>query len=99
MKNKKLIHKYNQPGNLLVVTNYPPRGEGVHTAKIGGVAGFAKNTLLPLSLHYNKEDKQIIVLAEILNKACVYEEDGMLIIRCWKRNSMVLYWQLAKQIL
>ena len=98
-RQKNLIDQYNQPGNLLVVTNYPPRGEGVHTAAIGGVAGFAKNTLLPLSRHYNKEDKQIIVLAEILDKAGAYEEDGMLIVRCWNRNSVILYWQLAKQCL
>jgi glycosyltransferase involved in cell wall biosynthesis len=92
----KLVEQYNQPGNVLMITNYPPRGEGVHTAKIGGVAGFAKNTLLPLAKKLDREDRKIIVLADVLDTAKTYEEDGMLVIRGWKRNSLSLYWNLLK---
>jgi glycosyltransferase involved in cell wall biosynthesis len=87
------IHSYNQSGNLLVITNYPPRGEGIHTAKIGGVSGCAKNTLVPLSKLYAKEGRKIIVLADVLTTPQIYEEDGMLIIRAWKRNAFSLYAQ------
>lgn len=91
---KNLIERYNQPGNLLVITNYPPRGEGVHTAKIGGVAGFTKNTLVPLANKYSKDGRSIVILTEILDKPTVYEEDGMLVVRCWQRNNPKLYLQI-----
>lgn len=93
-----LIDRYNQQGNLLVITNYPPKGEGIHSAITGGVAGFAKNTLIPLSQKYERTGHKIIVLADFFDRPKLYEEDGMLIIRCWKRNSLKLYLQLLKYI-
>lgn len=96
---KNLIDLSNQPGNLLVITNYPPRGEGVHTAKIGGVAGFTKNTLIPLAHKYALDGRSIIILADIIDKPTVYEEDGMLVVRCWQRNSLKLYSQILNQVM
>lgn len=96
--NKKLIDLYNQPGNLLVITNYPPRGEGIHTGKFGGVSGFAKNTLLPLSEKFSRENRKIIILADILDKPQIYEENNMLVVRVWKRDTLKLYLDLLKSI-
>lgn len=93
-----LLDTYNQPGNLLVITNYPPKGGGVHAAKIGGVSGFAKNTLVPLAKCYDQEDRKIIVLTDTPGSPRTYEEDGMLIVRCWKRNHPNLYLQILKQV-
>ncbi len=95
---RKIIDQYNQPGNLLVITNYPPKGGGVHAAKIGGVAGFAKNTLLPLARLYDRENRKIIVLGDTLGRPTSYEEDGILMLRSWKRNRLTLYVDLFKQI-
>jgi glycosyltransferase involved in cell wall biosynthesis len=91
---KQLIDTYNARGNLLVLTNYPARGGGIHTAKIGGVSGFAKNTLLPLAVKYARDGRKIIVLADIIDKPALYEEDGMLIVRAWKRGTLPLYVQM-----
>lgn len=90
---------YNQPENILVITNYPPKGGGVHTAKTGGVAGFAKNTLLPLAEKLSREGRRIIVLAETIGAPTMYEEDGMFVVRCWSRNHPGLYLQILKQVM
>jgi glycosyltransferase involved in cell wall biosynthesis len=91
---QKYIKTYNQPGNLLVITNYPRRGEGIHSAKIGGVSGFAKNTLIPLAEKFARNNRKIIVLADILDRPAVYEENDMLIVRAWQRDTPVMYIQL-----
>lgn len=96
---QKLIDQYNKLGNLLVVTNYPPKGGGVHAAKTGGVAGFAKNTLVPLAKRYDRDDRKIIVLADTIGTPRTYEEDSMLIVRCWRRNHLNLYLQILKQVM
>lgn len=95
---RSFIDTYNRPGNLLVITNYPPKGGGVHAAKIGGVAGFAKNTLVPLAKRYDREDRKIIVLADTLGTLKTYEEDGMLVLRSWKRGTLRLYLDIFNNI-
>lgn len=93
--NRKLFANYNQPNTLVVVSSYPPKGE-VHGEGVGGLASFSKNTLkhlLPLW------QSKIVVLAECFNgKREVYEDEGILVIRCWNRNSLTLYLDLLKEI-
>lgn len=89
---KKLIEKYNNKESLLVITSYPPKGT-LYGKKVGGVASFAKNNLLPLSAQ-----KKVVVLAEILGKPEIYEEGNILVCRCWKRNFPRIYLDLLKAV-
>lgn len=92
MNEKKLIQEYNQKDSLLAVTNYPPKG-GVYNGNLGGVASFAKNTLLPLS-----KNQKIVVICEVLDRPESYEEDNILVIRVFKRNHFSLYKDFIKSI-
>jgi len=94
MLSKKIITKYNRANTLAVVSSYPPQGT-TYGDGVGGVASFAKNTITSLQ-QYNKQ--KIVVFAEILNQPEIYEEGNVLVIRCWKRNSYKLYFQLMANI-
>lgn len=83
---KKLISKYNQEDALLVISTYPKKGQ-VYTAGMGGVASYTKNNLVPLA----KRGQKIVVLADKEEDDFSYEEDGILIIRCWRRGSWGLF--------
>lgn len=92
IKMKNLIEKYNQRESLLVISSYPPKGQ-TYGKGVGGVASFAKNNLLPLS-----SEQRIVVLAEILDKPEIYEEENILVCRCWKRNFPGIYFDLLRAI-
>ena len=92
MLNKKQLIKYNRQDTLLAISSYPPKGT-TYGKGVGGVASFAKNTLLPISRY-----KKIVVLAEILKKPRVYEENGILVVRCWRRDSANLYKDLIHNV-
>lgn len=83
---QKLISKYNQSDTLLVISTYPKKGQ-VYTAGMGGVASYTKNNLLPLT----KKGQKVVVLADKENDEFLYEEEGILVIRCWKRGDWKLF--------
>lgn len=86
-----LLQKYNVEDAVLVVSSYPKRREK-YSNGVCAVAGFTKNTLA--ALQNVAPDKKIIVLTMILEKEEIYEEDGMLIVRCFKRNHPLSYTRL-----
>lgn len=70
---------------ILVVTSYPAKGT-IHGEGTVGIASYTKNTLLHvLKL---KPEVTFTICAEILSRKETYEEDGMDILRIWKRNSL-----------
>ncbi len=87
------LNKYNSPDSLLVIAPYPIRGT-VHTG--GGLASYTKNTLL--GIKRSNSNQKIIVLANAIKDPETYEENGILVIRCWKRNSITLFSSILKQI-
>lgn len=97
--NKKLLEKYNQPETLLVISSYPPKGT-TYGRGVGGMASYTKNTLKGMS-HYAEgsgKEFKVVVLAEILDAPQVYEEGNVLVVRCWKRASPLIFWQLGREI-
>lgn len=93
---KKNLSSFNHPDTLLVISSFPIKGE-VHGARVGGLASFSKNTLKTLVPVW---PGKIVVLAESLDgKKEIYQEEGMLVVRCWRRNSLSLYFSLLKYIL
>lgn len=98
MNIQKYIDRYNQPGNILVVSSYPEKGVK-YSGKVCAVGGFAKNTLVELSRGYKSrsEYKKIIVLTiQTSNKEEIYEENNILVIRCIKRNSLKSYFNVLR---
>ena len=90
-----LIRKYNKQNSLLVVSSYPKKRE-TYSDGVCAVAGFTKNTIL--ELRKTGKFKKIVVLTMIIDEEEVYEERGILIVRCFKRNQPKTYINLFKKI-
>lgn len=93
MINRTLLKKYNLKDAVIVISSYPKKAEK-YSSGVCAVAGYTKNTLKAMQLA--SPTKKIIVLTMELNKKEMYEEDNMLIIRCFKRNSLLSYWQFFR---
>lgn len=86
--------KNTYKNQLLVISSFPPKGK-THHAKIVGVASYTKNTVDALS-----KDTEITVLAEqLVGEEVAYVEDNMTVKRVWKRNNLMLFPVLLKEIL
>ena len=86
----KLIKEFNKKDSLIVISSYPGKdGEG---AKQNAVACYCKNLL---SAYKNRK---IIVLAERDGEREMYREGNILVVRCWKPASPLLYFDLINTI-
>lgn len=83
---KKFLEKYNNNESLLVVSSYPEKGQ-VYSAQVGGIASFCKNTLTHLP-------RQAVVVCEYFDKPQVYEEDNVLVLRVFKKNSPLMWLEI-----
>ena len=91
--NREIIEKYNRQDSILVVSSYPECGVK-YSGKVCAVGGFAKNTLFSLRKKYQVqgEKRNFVVLTVTTNgKQEVYEEKGVLVIRCITRNKPLSY--------
>lgn len=86
---KKLIMN-NEKKAIGIIVAYPAKGE--RHSNFSGIAGYAKNLLLELD---NQQKEKIVVFSNIKNKANIFEDEGIKVDECWKRNSF----SFAKQIL
>ncbi len=93
---KNLLSKYNKKGSLLVISGYPKREE-IYSSGVCAVSSFTKNTLLALGKEAS--ERKIIVLTMEVDRKEIYEENGILVIRCFKRNNPLTYLSLLKYIL
>lgn len=87
---KNLIDKYNEQDTLLVISLYPKKGE-LYSAGTSGVASYTKNVISNLN-------RKVIVLADTRDGEKIYEEGNVLVIRCFKPNSPLMWAQLIKNI-
>jgi hypothetical protein len=94
--NKKLLNKYNTKDSLIVISSYPKKKEK-YSQGVCAVSSFTKNTLM--ALKEENKDRKIVVLTMVIDKEETYVEDGILIVRCFKRNSPLSYFGLIKQIM
>ena len=93
---REILEKFNKKDSLLVISGYPRKRE-TYSKGVCAVSSFAKNTLL--NLQKENLDKKIVIFTMVTGKKEFYEEDEMLIIRCFKRNSPLSYLNLLSNIL
>lgn len=93
---KDIFKRYNNTASLLVISGYPKRKE-LYSKGVCAVSSFAKNTLT--SLQKENPDRKIVVLTMVFDKYESYEEDNMLIIRCFRRNSPISFINLFYNVL
>ena len=81
---------------LLVISSFPRKGE-THGQEVVGVASYAKNTVLALTRNF--KNLAITVLAEELEGESEYAEKRITVKRIWKRNSLITFYNLLKEII
>jgi glycosyltransferase involved in cell wall biosynthesis len=95
MKNK-YLKEFNKEDSILVISSFPRKKEK-YSKGVCAVASFAKNTLLAIKKQ-NPNKKIVVLTMRLKEKEEIYKEDGMLIIRCFKRNSPFSYFNLVQNI-
>lgn len=91
---KKLIDEFNQKESILVVTSYKDRKEGIKN--LNAVAWYARKTVAEMA----KLGKcKFIVLAEVVYRQEVFKDGNVLVVRCWKRGTPLLYLSLLRWFL
>lgn len=93
---KNIFKQFNTKGSLLVISAYPKRNE-IYSKGVCAVSSFAKNTISKLK--NENPGRKIVILTIEVGKKKAYIEDGILIIRCFKRNSPLSFISLTKEIL
>lgn len=90
------INNFNKSNSLLVISGWPKKKE-LYSKGVCAVSSFAKNTLT--TMQKENPDRKIVVLTMEIDKRESYVEDGILIIRCFKRNSPLSFLNLFRNIL
>ena len=86
-----LIKKYDTPETVCLVTSYPDRhGE---SAERNAIANYSRELVREIG-----KKTPVIVIAEILNKPKIYEEDGVLVVRVFYRDSLSMNFQIIKAL-
>lgn len=93
---KSIFEQFNTKDSLLVISAYPKRNE-IYSKGVCAVSSFAKNTISKLK--NENPGRKIVILTIELGSKKTYVEDGILIIRCFKRNSPLSFIALGREIL
>ncbi len=84
-----LIKKYDTPETVCLVTSYPDRhGE---SAVRNAIANYSRELVREMG-----KKTPVIVISEILDKPRIYEEDGVLVVRAFTRDSYLMNWQIVR---
>ena len=86
-----LIKKYDTPETVCLVTSYPDKhGE---SAERNAIANYSRELVREMG-----KKTHIVVIAEILDKPRIYEEDGVLVVRAFMRDSVTMNFQIIKAL-
>ena len=98
------LSKYNKPENILIVSNYPTFDSSGEMGNINGVSTYTYNLVSKLKDTVDMEDRKIIILADKVNisnnskknEDIAYEENGVLVVRCWKKDDPFIFNRIVK---
>jgi len=79
--------------HIILITSYPPK-DTLYGKGVGGLASFAKNTVISMF-----QSSTFTILAEILDKEDTYGESKNTIHRCWRKDRLSLYAELFQKVL
>lgn len=87
------LSKYNKKGNIIVIANYPTFNKKGEMGNINGVSTYTHNLVSKLKDDVEMEGRGIIILADNAPelKDTIYEENGVLVIRCWKKDDLFIF--------
>jgi len=81
---------------VLVISTYPPRGS-VYGNAFSAVASYCRNTLQ--AIIDVTDEFEFEVLADVLGEEEAYEEEGVRVVRCWRRNSVKSMMRLLGEVI
>lgn len=98
-KNAALVKEFNKKDSIIIIGNYPTFSEG-KMGNITGISTYTFNLLENLKDRLILQDRKLIILADIVDdeKKLLYKENGVLIDRCWKKNTFGVFNQLYRAI-
>ena len=80
-----LISKYNKTDNYIVISEFPSQMELNGNT---GLSRYSQNTISSLKKRLANSNAGTIILGNIVNgREEIYEQNGILVVRCFKRNS------------
>lgn len=83
---------------VVVISSYPSK-EHIHDSYLGGVASYAKNTLLALKKIKKNTQLDITVLADQVNQHTDYVQKNIRVKRFWRKNSLLIFPKLIREIM
>ena len=91
-------NKYNKSDSVMVVSNYPTFDAKGVMGNINGVSTYTYNLISKLKDDVEMEDRKIIILADKVDasKDICYEENGVLIVRCWRKDDPLVFRKLVE---
>ena len=93
-------NKFNKPGNIIIISNYPTFDEKGVMGNINGVSKYTYHLLPQLKIDMEKENRKVVVLADIPrgSKEECLEKDGILFVRCWRKDDLKVYKRLLSTL-
>ncbi|MFZ2664087.1 MAG: glycosyltransferase [Patescibacteria group bacterium] len=87
------LNKYNKSENIIIISNYPTFDKNDSMGNINGVSKYTYNLVSELGREMEATGGKIVILADLVSnsKPCSYEEDGILIVRCWRKDDRFVF--------
>jgi glycosyltransferase involved in cell wall biosynthesis len=87
---------YNRPSSVILIGSYPRRSDrNIHD--LNAVASYVDHLTPSLKTQLAGANRRLIILTQVVeNEAPAYEEDQVLALRCWRRNSPLCFWQILR---
>jgi len=92
------LKEFNKPQNTLFISNYPTFDNKGVMGNINGVSKYTYNLLSKLKKDLELEGGKAIVLCDAVDKKTSYKEDGLLIVRGWKKDDRKVFRDICKII-
>lgn len=90
--------KFNQPRNLILIASFP-RSKDRTVEDLNAVASYADHLAPHLKTLLARDHRNLVVLSEqIHGERSEQVENGMLVVRCWKKNSPFCFWQIFRTL-
>jgi len=87
------LNKYNKPESIIIVSNYPTFDNSGSMKNINGVSKYTYNLVSKLGKEMETNERKIIILADLPSNLTPhsYEDNGILIVRCWKKDDRFVF--------
>jgi glycosyltransferase involved in cell wall biosynthesis len=87
---EQLINAYNTPDSVVMISTYPERFNG-SIKNLNAVASYSGHLAQYLPAALATQGKKLIIICQTDGEPSIYEEHGILIYRCWRKETPDIY--------